>query len=75
MTDEIKSVPVPEALVQLIQSNNTLLQKYQRELSMAVQVSNKQLMQLLGLSEENGWKLDMETMMYVKEENNNKTIE
>lgn len=68
MQDEVKSVPVPEALAQLIRSNNTLLQQYQRELSMAVQVSNVQMMQLLGLSPENGWKLDAENMMYVREE-------
>lgn len=60
------TLEVPLALQQLIQTNNQLLRKYQMELLQQIQESNTQMMQILRLSGEAGWKLDMERMVYVR---------
>jgi hypothetical protein len=65
---EQKQVPVPTALKELISSNNLLLQQYQEQLTSKVIAANLEMMQLLGLNPSDGWKLDMETMMYIKQE-------
>jgi len=49
-------------------SNNLLLQQYQEQLTSKVIAANLEMMQLLGLNPSDGWKLDMETMMYIKQE-------
>ena len=61
-------VPVPTALKELILSNNLLLQQYQEQLTSKVIVANIEMMQLLGLNPTDGWKLDTDTMMYIKQE-------
>ena len=61
-------VPVPTALKELILSNNLLLQQYQEQLTSKVIMANLEMMQLLGLNPTDGWKLDMDTMMYIKQE-------
>ena len=61
-------VPVPTALKELILSNKLLLQQYQEQLTSKVIAANLEMMQLLGLNPSDGWKLDMETMMYIKQE-------
>lgn len=66
MTEEVKSIPVPEAIRQLIINSNTLLQNYQQELTARVQIANREMMQLLGLKIEDGWQLDTKTMTYIK---------
>jgi hypothetical protein len=63
------TVPVPTALKELILSNNLLLQQYQEQLTSKVIAANLEMMELLGLNPTDGWKLDMETMMYTKQEN------
>jgi hypothetical protein len=63
---EIKSIPVPIVLKELIISNNELLTNYQRELSKKVISANIEMMQLLGLNPEDGWQLDMQEMVYIK---------
>lgn len=65
---EVKSVPVPEALKQLIINSNVLLQNYQQELTSKVQIANTEMMGILGLDPKHGWRLDTENMMYLKEE-------
>lgn len=67
MQEQIQ-VPVPTALKELILSNNLLLQQYQEQLTSKVIAANLEMMQLLGLNPSDGWKLDMETMMYIKQE-------
>lgn len=67
MTEEVITVPVPEAIKQLITTSNILLQNYQQELTNKVQIANREMMQLLGLNPEDGWQLDTKTMMYIKE--------
>lgn len=64
-TQEV-TLEVPLALQQLIQTNNQLLRKFQQELLQQIQESNAQMMQILRLSPDAGWKLDMERMVYVR---------
>lgn len=60
------TLTVPLALQNLIRSNNQLLKIYQEQLFNEVHDANLQLMQLLRLDPELGWKLDMERMVYVR---------
>ena len=68
MTEEVKSVPVPAALRELIISSNQLLQNYQQELTSRVQIANREMMTMLGLNPQEGWALDITTMTYIKTE-------
>lgn len=65
MNNEV-TLEVPLALQQLIQTNNQLLRKFQGELLQQIQESNVQMMQILRLTPEAGWKLDMERMVYLR---------
>lgn len=68
MTTEKTSIPVPVALRELINSNNILLANYQQELTKKVVEANDQMMEMLGISVEDGWSLDTQTMTYVKKD-------
>ena len=63
---ENNEIPIPTALKELIVSNNILLQNYQKELTNKVMVANMELMDMLGLNPDDGWKIDMQKMVYVK---------
>lgn len=65
---EKMSIPVPIALRELITSNNTLLMQYQQELTQKVISANVEMMQLLELNPAEGWRLDTEKMVYIKQE-------
>jgi hypothetical protein len=67
---EQTSIPVPTALVELIHANNELLKIYQRELSSKVVTANAEMMSILGLNPDDGWRLDMDAMAYRKVEEN-----
>ena len=67
---EIKSIPVPIVLKELIVSNNELLSNYQKHLTTKVISANIEIMQLLGLNPEDGWRLDMDQMVYIKQDQN-----
>jgi len=71
---EQKSIPVPTALKELIMSNNMLLTQYQQELTRKVITANMEMMQLLQLDPSDGWRLDTENMVYVKQEPNDTSI-
>lgn len=60
------TVPVPMALQNLIKANNTLLKTYQSQLMKEVEDANTQMMGLLQIDPANGWRLDMENMVYVR---------
>lgn len=68
MIETPTSIPVPMALRELINSNNALLQNYQQELSNKVILANQEMMKLIGINEQDGWKLNMTTMTYEKQE-------
>lgn len=61
-------IHVPIALKELILTNNMLLKQYQEELTSKVISANIEMMQLLGLNPTDGWKLDMESMTYIKQQ-------
>lgn len=63
-----QSIPVPVALRELIMSNNLLLNQYQQELTKKVITANLEMMELLKLDPNDGWRLDTEQMVYVKQE-------
>lgn len=65
---EKTSIPVPTALKELIVSNNLLLNQYQQELTKKVITANLEMMELLGLNPADGWRLDTDQMIYIKQE-------
>ena len=60
------TVPVPLALRQLIESNNQLLKQYQNDLTGKVMVANEEMMRILGLDPNEGWRSDVDNYTYVK---------
>jgi len=67
MTTKQVTMEVPLALQNLIKANNTLLKSYQAQLINDIQEANTQMMQMLQLDPANGWQLDMENMVYVRQ--------
>ena len=67
------TVPVPLALRQLIESNNQLLKQYQNDLTSKVMVANEEMMRILGLDPNEGWRLDVDNFTYVKIEQDDTT--
>ena len=68
MNEEVKSIPVPLVMRELINSNNMLLSNFQQELTNKVVAANQEMMKMLGISAEDGWELNAQTMTYVKKE-------
>lgn len=60
------TLEVPLALQQLINANNKLLKNYQVQLMQEIQDANSQMMSILQLNPDAGWKLDLEKMLYVR---------
>jgi hypothetical protein len=66
MSDEIKEVPVPLAIRQLIELHNTRIREYQQKSLREIQDASVELMNIIGLLPQNGWRLDIESMKYIK---------
>lgn len=66
MSTKKVTVDVPLALQQLIKANNALLKTYQTQMMTEIQEANVQIMQLLQINPSDGWRLDMENMVYVR---------
>jgi hypothetical protein len=69
MTEEqtqITEAPVPIAIRQLIELHNMKMQEYQQKSLQELQDANVELMLMMGLLPQDGWRLDMETMKYIK---------
>jgi len=66
MNNDQVTLQVPIALQQLIKANNTLLKTYQSQLMQEVQEANMQMMNILQLHPDAGWKLDIENMVYTR---------
>lgn len=69
MTEEQKQIteaPVPIAIRQLIELHNTRIREYQQRSLQELQDANIELMLMMGLLPQQGWRLDMETMKYIK---------
>lgn len=69
MNNEKTSISVPLALQELILTSNELLINYQKEIQTKVSKANIEMMQLLNLNPNDGWKLDMDSMTYIKTNN------
>jgi len=68
-------VSLPIALRSLIQKNNELLRRYQASLVEEIQEANVQMMQILNLDPNDGWRLDMDNMVYVRPEAQEQPVE
>lgn len=69
MTEERKEIteaPVPLAIRHLVELHNLRIREYQQKSLQELQDANIELMLMMGLSPQDGWRLDMETMKYVK---------
>ena len=66
MTEEIKEVPVPLAIRQLVELHNTRIREYQQKSLQEIQDANIELMTMMGLLPQQGWRLDMENMKYIR---------
>jgi hypothetical protein len=66
MTEEMKEAPVPLAIRQLVEVYNTRLREYQQKSLQEIQDANIELMLMMGLNPQDGWRLDMESMKYIK---------
>ena len=69
MTEEqtqITEAPVPLVIRQLIELHNTKIREYQQKSLQELQDANVELMLMMGLLPQDGWRLDMETMKYIK---------
>ncbi len=69
MTEERKEIieaPVPIAIRKLVDLHNTRIREYQQRSLQEIQDANIELMLMMGLSPQDGWRLDMETMKYIK---------
>lgn len=66
MSTKQVTLDVPLALQNLIKANNTLLKSYQTQLMTEIQEANIQMMQILQIDPKNGWRLDMENMVYIR---------
>lgn len=60
------TIRIPLALQQLIVRNNQLLKNYQSELKEEIEAASLQMMQILRLDPDSGWKLDIEKMRFVR---------
>ena len=66
-TRELK-VSIPLALRTLVKSNNELLKNYQSTLIAEIEEASAQMMQILRLDPNEGWRLDLDRMIYVRVE-------
>lgn len=64
----MNKVPVPFALQKLIELNEQHLRNIKAELEAEIYKANAEIMNLLNLDKNDGWKLDVEHMCYVRDE-------
>ena len=57
-------VNAPIALKQLIESKSELLRNYQEKLLVDIEIANQQIMDMVGLDPEDGWRLDLQNVVY-----------
>lgn len=74
-TEQITEVPFPLAVRQLIELHNTRLREYQQNSLREIQDAGVEIMNLLGLLPRDGWRMDVESMKYVRvpQQDNNGT--
>jgi len=62
----MQETPVPLALRQVIQLHNEKVREYQQIALLEIQRASMELMEMMSLSPNDGWKLDMDNMKFVK---------
>ncbi len=63
---EVTEIPVPLAIRQLVELHNSRIREYQQTSLRELQDANVELMAIMGLLPQDGWRLDMESMKYIK---------
>lgn len=63
---EITEAPIPLAIRQLIELHNIRIREHQQKSLQEVQEASIELMLMMGLNPQDGWRLDMDTLKYVK---------
>lgn len=63
---ELTEAPVPLAIRQLIDLHNNRIREYQQHSLRELQDANVELMIMMGLLPQEGWRLDMESLKYIK---------
>ena len=66
MTDQPTAVPVPLAIRQLIDLHNDKIQEYRRTSLTEIQQASLEIMALMGLHIADGWRLDLDTLQFIK---------
>lgn len=64
----MEEIAVPKALVAMLNSSNSRINELKRRLWADFQDANEEMMQLLKLDPEDGWRLDLERLVYIKSE-------
>ena len=62
----MQETPVPLALRQVIQLHNEKVREYQQIALLEIQRASMELMEMMSLSPNDGWKLDMDNMKFIK---------
>ena len=62
----MQEAPLPLALHQLIKLHNEKVREYQQIALLEIQRASMELMEMMNLSPNDGWKLDMDNMKFVK---------
>lgn len=63
---ELTEAPIPLAIRQLIDLHNNRIREYQQRSLRELQDANVELMVMMGLLPQEGWRLDMESLKYIK---------
>lgn len=66
MSEETNEIQLPLAVRQLIQMHNERVREYQQTALLEIQRASVEIMGILGLKPEDGWRLDIENMKFVK---------
>lgn len=64
--NEVTEIPVPLAIRQLTELHNAKIKEYQQTALIEIQKASVELMTLMGLSFEDGWRLDIDNLKFVK---------
>lgn len=66
MTDNVKEAPFPVAIRKLIDMHNMRMNEYQQNFLREIQEAAVELMVMAGLNPQDGWRMDLENMKFIK---------
>jgi len=64
----MEEIAVPKALIAMLNSSNARINDLKRRMWADFQDANEEMMKLLQLDPEAGWRLDLERLVYIKSE-------